>query len=91
MSPGSRSSRGAMTLTPAPSGAKAFSIANRTSASWRRKNVSSSARGFEHSADAPKSWSSTPRPSGLCHGGREDDQLDGVVDAAEQSLVAFVA
>ena len=25
----------------------------------------SSARGFEYSAEAPKSWRSTPRPSGL--------------------------
>ena len=37
MSPGSRSGRGAMTLTPAPNGAEAFNIANRTSESWQRK------------------------------------------------------
>ena len=52
LSPGSRSGRGAMTLTLAPNGAKAFNIANRTSERWQRKNVPSSARGFEHSAEA---------------------------------------
>ena len=30
-----------------------------------KKNVSSSARGLEHSAKAPKNWRSTPRPSGV--------------------------
>ena len=44
MSPGSRSGRGAMTLTPAPNGAKEFYIARRTSKLIKGKNPSS-ARG----------------------------------------------
>ena len=78
MSPGSRSGRGAMTLTPAPNGAKESNITHRTSEtdaspkrrraglSCQRKNDPSSARGIKHSAQALKNRRSAPRPSGPC-------------------------
>ena len=68
MSPGSRSGRGAMSLTPAPNGAKEFSIAF--------LNV---AVGIEHGAlDAyplcSSSWSTRPAQSGV-----REERLVGVI------------
>ena len=73
MSPGSRS-RGAITLTPAPNGAKVFYIACRTrciaestvslTESWWTEKSHVCREGVEHSAKDQKNRRSTPRPMG---------------------------